>query len=81
MVVWFGLLVGAGFVISFELPNSVESHGWLLVLDLVARWVAAPKFRWAGVSHLAVWVRFVGWWMGSWFGLTLQALTNLTVGC
>ena len=51
------------------------------MLDLVARWVAAPKFRLAGVSRLVVGIMFVGWWLGSWFGLSFQALTNLTVGC
>ena len=62
-VVWFGLLVGAGPVILVELPSSAESYVWLLALDLVARFVATPKFRLAGVSRLAVGVRFVGWWL------------------
>ena len=80
-VVGVGLLVGARSVILVELTSSAESHGWLLVLDLVARWVAAPKFRLAGVSRLVVGIMFVGWWLGSWLGLSVQALTSLTVGC
>ena len=49
-------------MIPVELTSSAAAYGWLLVLDLVARKVPAPKFRLVGVSR---WVVGVGFLVGA----------------
>ena len=64
----WGLALGCwgwvvGSVIPVELPSSAESHGWLLLFDLVARWVAAPKVHLAGAC---VWLLALCLLVGGW---------------